>query len=225
MTATFPGQPGTLAFGGSTVDINASTRRRNSTGRRNSSSRRRAQETLPLPKVFLDLHADSDKLGRVIIELRSDVAPKTAENFLSLCKGSKGYGYRGSTFHRIIPNFMLQGGDFTRFDGTGSKSIYGPRFDDETFDLKHTAPGVVSMSNMGPNTNGSQFFITTSKTDWLDGRHVVFGKVVDGTMSVVKAAEAFGTKSGETIKKIIITDCGMLYPEDEEPPPDDTMEY
>ena len=163
-----------------------------------------------LPKCFLDLVADSEPIGRVIIELRADVVPKTAENFRALCTGEKGYGFAGCTFHRIIPDFMVQGGDFTYRDGTGGKSIFGPRFDDENFTLKHLHPGVVSMANCGPNTNSSQFFICTCKTDWLDGRHVVFGKVVDDTLGVVKKVESFGSASGESYKKIIIVGCGEL---------------
>ena len=142
-----------------------------------------------------------------VIELH-DVVPKTAENF-KLC-GGKGYGFAGCTFHRIIPDFMVQGGDFTYRDGTGGKSIFGPRFDDENFTLKHLHPGVVSMANCGPNTNSSQFFICTCKTDWLDGRHVVFGKVVDDTLGVVKKVESFGSASGESYKKIINVGCGEL---------------
>ena len=161
------------------------------------------------PVCFFDITANDQPLGRIEMTLRADVVPKTAENFRALCTGEKGFGYKGSPFHRVITQFMCQGGDFTRQNGTGGKSIYGEKFADENFQLKHTGPGVLSMANAGPNTNGSQFFLCTVETNWLDGKHCVFGNVTKG-MDVVKKVESYGSQNGQTSAKIIVADCGQL---------------
>ncbi|MFF2962788.1 peptidylprolyl isomerase [Streptomyces sp. NPDC057963] len=161
--------------------------------------------------VYFDITIDDQPAGRITFKLFDDVVPKTAENFRALATGEQGFGYKGSSFHRVIPDFMLQGGDFTRGDGTGGKSIYGAKFPDENFKLSHTKPGLLSMANSGPNSNGSQFFVTTIVTSWLDGKHVVFGEVADQeSMDLVKKIEALGSQSGRTSAKITIADSGTV---------------
>merc|ERR1711913_111269 len=161
------------------------------------------------PKVKFQISTDNGPLGEITMNLFIEHVPKTVKNFLALASSKCGFGYQDSVFHRIIPGFMIQGGDFTKGDGTGGESIYGSKFADENFKLKHTGPGVLSMANAGPNTNGSQFFLTTVKTSWLDGKHVVFGNVTKG-MDVVKAIEGVGSQTGKTSRKVIVKACGVL---------------
>ena len=167
-------------------------------------------------KVYFDVTIDGEEAGRIVFGLFGDTVPKTAENFRALCTGEKGTGksgkplhFKNSAFHRIIPGFMAQGGDFTLGDGRGGESIYGEKFKDENFNLKHTKKHLLSMANAGPNTNGSQFFITFAPTSWLDGRHVVFGEVLEGG-DVITKLEAIGSQSGKTSKKAVIADSGVL---------------
>eukprot|EP00933_Yihiella_yeosuensis_P049054 TRINITY_DN4562_c0_g2_i3.p1 TRINITY_DN4562_c0_g2~~TRINITY_DN4562_c0_g2_i3.p1 ORF type:complete len:270 (-),score=60.54 TRINITY_DN4562_c0_g2_i3:111-920(-) len=161
-------------------------------------------------KVYFDVTIGGQAAGRIVFGLYGNVVPKTVENFRKLCTNpAGGDSYKGCPFHRIIQDFMIQGGDFTNKNGTGGRSIYGFKFEDENFELNHTRPGLLSMANAGPNTNGSQFFITTVVTDWLNGKHVVFGEVMEG-MDVVKKMEAQGSGSGQTRSPVAIADSGEL---------------
>lgn len=168
----------------------------------------------PNPVVFFDIAVAGRPVGRIEMTLRSDVCPRTAENFRVLCTGEKStpkkkLWFKESIFHRVIPQFMIQGGDFTRGNGTGGESIYGSKFADENFILRHSGPGLLSMANSGPNTNGSQFFLTIVETPWLDGKHCVFGAVTNG-MEVVREIESTGSSSGRTSQEVKIVDCGQL---------------
>ena len=175
----------------------------------------------PRARAWLDVAIGGRPAQRITFELYSDVLPRTCENFRALCAGDRGarLTYAGSTFHRVIRNFMIQGGDFTRGDGTGGESVYGGKFDDEAFVDNHDAPGLLSMANAGKNTNGSQFFITTVKTPHLDGKHVVFGRVVGGMDVVAKLEDGAVDDASKPKKPCVIDDCGELPPA--EAPKDD----
>lgn len=174
------------------------------------------------PLVFVDIETPEQDLGRMVFELRRDIVPKTTENFLKLCIGGSGkttngldMWYKGTPVTRILPAYYLQGGDITQGDGTGGESVFGAKFDDENFLLKHDSRGILSMANEGQNTNGSQFFVTFAPCPWLDGLHVVFGKLVMGR-DVLNNLETLGTTSGSTIEKVMVVNCGVVETAEED---------
>jgi len=171
------------------------------------------------PRVFFDVQIGMKKAGRIVIELFADIVPKTAENFRCLCTGERGVGrvsgkalhYKNTIFHRVIKGFMMQGGDFANMNGTGGESVYGGKFEDENLDMRHTGPGILSMANAGKNTNGSQFFVTFKKAEHLDGKHVVFGKVVEGMKIVMEIEQLEMTAdSDRPSEPVIIARCGEM---------------
>jgi len=189
------------------------TQQRQQQPQRQQQTQQQQQQPEQRSKVQFRVSAGNEDYGTITMELFDEVVPRTVANFVGIASGqnSQGFSYKNTIFHRIIPDFMLQGGDFERFDGTGGQSIYGPKFDDESFDIKHASPGLLSMANSGPNTNGAQFFITTVKTPWLDNKHVVFGRVDDqDSFNVVKRIEALGSSSGTPSKTVTITDSRVI---------------